>query len=123
VRVLVAPDWSSDRDLESAGLTAELWLSISSLAELCAAIEAWLETNVTNASLLDGTHHLAASEDFVFDLTFGKRCDLISSPEKPVITLQYKLGKLCGEFSFATDQSCLGCFATELRQLMASKAE
>lgn len=123
VFVLVAPYWSGDHDLSSTILTAELPFSSLRLSQLLAAIESWLETDVSNADLLDGNHHLAASDDFVFDVSFGRRPDLISSPEKPVVTLQYKLGKLCGECKLITDQSCLHDFAQGLRQLATPIAE
>lgn len=114
---LVAPFWSGDHDLASTSLKAELPLSSAHLSQLRAAIESWLETDVSNAALLDGKHHLAASHDFVFDLSFGRRQNLILTPEKPVVTIQFKLGKLNGECKFITDQSCLCDFAKGLMQL------
>ena len=93
------------------------------LSELRFAIDAWLETDVRNADLLDGKHQLAATADFTFDWLFGRRSDLIASIDKPVVTIQYKLGKLRGEFALITDQSCLRDFTRGLRQLPEEIAE
>lgn len=121
---LVAPYWScGDLDLESTVMTAELPLSKNRLSQLRLAIDAWLDADVSNADLLNGKHQLAAAQDFTFDCLFGRRDDLISSNDKPVVSIQYKLGKLCGEFALITDQSCLRDFAKGLRQLVDENAE
>ena len=122
--VLVVPYWyGGDFDLESTVMTAELALSKRRLSELRLAIDAWLVTDVRNADLLNGKHQLAAAPDFTFDWLFGIRSDLISSIDKPVVTIQYKFGKLCGEFALITDQSCLRDFTKGLSQLGDEIAE
>ena len=122
--VLDAPYWSGcDLDLESTVMSAELALSKDRLSELRFAIEAWLETDVSNADLLNGKHQLAATPDFTFDWQFGRRPDLIASIDKPVVTIQYRLGKLRGEFAIITDQSCLREFTRGLRQLPGEISE
>ena len=122
--VLVAPYWyGGDLDLESTVMTAKLALSKHRLVELRLAIDTWLETDVRNAYSLNGKHQLAAAQHFRFDWLFGNRPDLIASIDKPVVTIQYKLGKLCGEFALITDQSCLRDFTYGLSRLADQLAE
>ena len=119
---LVAPSSGGDYDLDSTVITAQLPLSIIRLRGLLEAIETWLATDVSNAGLLDGKHSLAAPDYGVFDMSFGKRNDLVSAAEKPTVTLHYKFGRLNGEFAFVTDQSCLRDFSNDLQQLTSEIA-
>ena len=115
--VINAPFWDGDHE-NDCSITAEMMpLSRSSLVTLRETVASWLRTDVTDAQLLNGAHQLAADEHFVLDVVFGSRDDTIAPPEKPTVTLRYRIGKLSGQFSFVTDQSCIMNFSRGLLQI------
>jgi hypothetical protein len=115
---LEARHWDGEHDHPSLTEVEGLWLRSAEVAELCACIERWaaLPLDEMRDLELTGGFELAGMAGQSVRIRFGRRTDLISS-RHPVVTISWKVGALAGELFFATDPSCLGPFAADLRRL------
>ncbi|HLY11707.1 MAG TPA: hypothetical protein VKW04_20570 [Planctomycetota bacterium] len=110
--------WTSD-DLPEAVLTArDVRIESEALLGMTASINTWVglpleeqkgKPLVERFVLVKGDGHL--------ELRFGPREDMIASGGNPILTVVYDFGRLRGQFSFQTDQSCLRQFGDEIRAL------
>jgi len=89
-------------------------LSAARLRELKDRIEAWLGSTQVGTVAFSGEYSLAADGYSRLDLIFGPRKDVITSNDKPVVTVGFHIGRVSGEFCFVTDQSCLKLFADDV---------
>lgn len=100
-----------------------LVLSASRMEQLVDDLTKWLDSPEAGIQSFSGAYPLARDGYSKLDLTFHDRADTISSDDKPVVTVLFALGRIRGEFSFVTDQSCLGLFAREARNVIAEDTE
>jgi len=107
--------WDGDHE-HSIRLTSEsILLSCDRLRELVTRLHDWL--NAIDGGRLPFTGEFALTDDAAhveLVLVFADRPDTISSDDKPVVTAHFRIGRLIGESSFVTDQSCLSLFADEI---------
>ena len=115
--------WDGDHE-HAIRLTSEsIFLSCDRLRALVERIHAWLESDDAGRISFAGDFPLASNTSTAeFGLTFADRPDTISSDDKPVVTATYRIGRLAGEFSFVTDQSCLANFARDIKRAFAAIA-
>lgn len=107
--------WDDHNETFASVAADRVVLSRESLKRLQRDIKSWLESPDVGIAAFEGDYSLAASrESAALDLVFCSRADVISSSDKPVVTIAFDFGRMKGEISFVTDQSCLGVFATEL---------
>lgn len=115
--------WDGDHE-HAIRLTSEsIFLSCDRLRTFVDRINTWLESG--DAGLLSFVGEFPLEDDTAnmeLSLTFKDRPDIISSDDKPVVTVTYRIGRLAGEFSFVTDQSCLANFARDTNRLLAAIA-
>lgn len=113
--------WDGDHE-HAVRLTSEsILLSCGRLRLLVDNIHIWLELDSSLA--FAGEYPLAVdTANAELTLIFADRSDTISSDDKPVVTATYRIGRLVGEFSFVTDQSCLKLFADETKRLISTVA-
>ncbi len=113
--------WDGDHEHTIRLISESMLLSCDRLRLLVDNIQTWLESNSSLA--FAGKYPLAVDTANVeLDLIFADRTDTISSDEKPVLTATYRIGRLFGEFSFVTDQTCLKLFADDTNRLFSTIA-
>ena len=117
-------DWESEHD-HSIRLTSDLIiLSCDTIRSLVQSIEKWLQHGDPDRYPFNGEFTLAAdTSDAQFNLIFAERPDTISPAEKSVVTAKFRFGRLSGEFSFVSDQSCLRLFASALNKTLAESGK
>jgi hypothetical protein len=110
--------WSTD-DTPEAYLTAKgVLIDSRLLGEFEDGLRRWVELPLDDQvkkPLRVGLKLVSGRGDHQLELRFGPREDLIPSGSNPVVTVIYKFGRLSGEFSFTTDQSCLRNLCEEIR--------
>lgn len=116
--------WDGDHE-HAIRITAEsIFLSCDRLRELVNRIHGWLNSDDCGRLPFIGefplTNETANAE---LNLIFAARSDTISSEDKPVVTANYRIGRMTGEFSFVTDQSCLKLFADEVNRAFTTNTE
>lgn len=113
--------WDGDHDFPFSVSIDGFGVCIASLTALHTHIGRWVNLPLEEliAEVLDGEFSLAGLSSQRLDLRFGARQDTISS-RKPVLSIQYFAGALCGEFHFVTDPSCLAQFAQALSVYLQS---
>jgi hypothetical protein len=106
--------WDGEQSFPISMSIDGLWLRAADLKELHAYISRWLHQPLERLIGDDlSSFELANQPGQRVYIGFGPRSDTISGLN-PVVTIAISAGKLCGEFHFATDQSCLTMFAQEL---------
>lgn len=92
-----------------------LWLRAHDLRGLCDRILAWtsLPLDQLIPTRLDGSFELARLPGQRLAVVFGARPDTIDE-RHPVVTVMIAAGRLCSEFPFVADQTCLALFAADL---------
>ena len=115
--------WDGDHE-HAIRLTSEsIFLSCDRLRELASQLQAWLESDDCGRLPFTGESPLADDNaNAELNLIFAARPDTILPVDKPVVTVTYRIGRLVGEFSFVTDQSCLRLFADEINRTVATIA-
>ena len=118
-----AKHWDGDHEHAVSVTSESIFLSCELLTNLAQAIQTWLTSNDSLRLPFAGKFPLAhASANAEFTLIFEDRSDIISSDDKTVVTSAYRIGRLAGEFSFTTDQSCLRLFATDITRTLRVSA-
>ncbi|GAB5405027.1 MAG: hypothetical protein Aurels2KO_32580 [Aureliella sp.] len=113
--------WDGDHEHAIRLASESIFLSCNRLRELASKLHAWLESNDCGRFPFTGESSLADDNaNAELNLIFAARPDTISSEDRPVVTLIYRIGRLVGEFSFVTDQSCLRFFADEINRTVAT---
>lgn len=79
----------------------------------------WIQSPNVGINTFAGDYSLAADGYSTFDLIFCDRPDTISSVGKLVVTIRFHIGRINGEFSFVTDQSCLRLLANDLNMAIS----
>lgn len=107
--------WDAD-DEHAVQLTAEaVTLSTQLIRHLASEVLDWVQSDASGAEPLVGMFDLSAEDTVVLRLGCADRADVVSSADRPTVTIEFRLGRLDGSFCFVTDQSCLNAFARGLR--------
>lgn len=106
--------WDGDHEQTAAFVVDNLVLSGARLRQLKNDIDDWLGSMHVGTVAFSGEYALAADGYSTLDLIFRHREDIITSNDKPVVTIKFRVGRVVGEFCFVTDQSCLRLFADDL---------
>lgn len=113
--------WGQDADPRDVNLTIrQLPVRRAALETLEKHLRGWVDLPI--AELAHTPLVYMADAGGMFDnhvsLSFGPRDDLIAE-RHPCVTLRYGLGKLAGEMSFVTDQSCIRDLCDGIRTCLA----
>lgn len=112
--------WDGDADQTATFSADKLVLSGARLRQLKHEIEDWLGSPHVSTVAFSGEYSLAADAYSMLDLISRHRKDIIASKDRPVVTIRLKVGRVVGEFSFVTDQSCLRLFVDDLGTAIAN---
>ena len=113
--------WDGDHTRSVEVLIEGLWLRTEDLEHLCSRLTGWVELPLADLdpARLDGEFNLCHVPGQVLSFRFGHRPE-VPSRRQPVVTISSAAGALTGEFHFASDQSCLSAFRSELSLALAA---
>lgn len=120
-----APAMGSPHELQDYHLVIHgLYLRRSELSRLVRALRDWLDLPPERLRdhAFEWSGGMGGSSDQHVRLTFGQREDVLSDGH-PVATVEFAVGRLSGELSYPTDQSCLRLLVEGVEYALANAGD